>query len=319
MDELLVKYLLGEANAAERESVAQWINGSAENRRYFEHFRLIWEESQKAAAESQADVDAAWSRFQSRTSRSGEADNVVPFTPQARRLSPARIAAAVMLLVTGSLAAWLFLGRASEVMLTAGGQVLTDTLPDGSVVTLNKNATLRYAGDFNGTTREVTLLGEAFFDVAPNKQKPFKIDANGVAIQVVGTSFNVKTSREQTEVIVETGVVRVHIPEKKVEVRPKQKALVTQGNRKLAVSPQESELYNYYRTREFVCKYTPLHQLVDALNDAYGSPRIIADARIRDIPITTTFRGNSLDDILKVITQTFNLSIEQRSGTVILK
>lgn len=71
MDELLVKYLLGEASAAEQQQVQQWIAESDANNKYYYHFKLLWEESRSLAMVSDTDEHAAWARFEQRIQRKG--------------------------------------------------------------------------------------------------------------------------------------------------------------------------------------------------------------------------------------------------------
>ena len=66
MDELLVKYLAGEASADERVQVEAWIAASAANMAYFEHFKLLWDESLKLAHTSTVDEEMAWGRLRDR-------------------------------------------------------------------------------------------------------------------------------------------------------------------------------------------------------------------------------------------------------------
>ena len=97
-------------------------------------------------------------------------------------------------------------------IISTPNQVINEyTLPDGSVVALNSNSKLVFPKQFNGDTREVTIEGEAFFDVKPNPEKPFIINAGKAQIKVVGTSFNVSAypETETLEVVVKTGKVQV--------------------------------------------------------------------------------------------------------------
>lgn len=66
-------------------------------------------------------------------------------------------------------------------------------LPDGSTVVLNAGSKIYYNKDFSGPLREVTLFGEAFFDVAKNPERPFIVHAGGINIKVLGTAFNVRS------------------------------------------------------------------------------------------------------------------------------
>lgn len=321
MDELLVKYLLGETSAAEKQQVLEWIRAHADNKRYFDHFTLIWNESKKLEQKSNVDENKAWGKFKLTLAnqQAQEEHHIAAFEPKKKPVF-LKAAAGIALLILGSLSAYYFGFRGQQdIVLASEGHVRTDTLPDGSVITLNKNSTLAYAKNFNTTTRNVTLTGEAFFKVAPNKQKPFEIRVNDVNVHVVGTSFNIKSNMEQTEVIVETGIVDVGTSKNKVKLLPQQKVLVRKNDHDLTVQNSVDDLYNYYRTKEFVCNNTPLYKLAEALSNAYNTKVIIEGERAKNLRLNTTFKQMPLNDILMVITRTFNLKMEQRHGEIILK
>lgn len=316
-DDLLVKYLLGEALQEDKAAVEQWVQSSAANRKYFEDFKTIWDTSKQLAAKTDIDAEAAWQRFRMRTEHmdNDSGAHIIPL----RRFQFARAAAILILLLGGGLLLY-FLGFSNNMHTTvAGNNVLIDTLPDGSVITLNKNAVLKYPETFSGNTRSVELQGEAFFNVSPDKQKPFIIHANESVITVVGTSFNVNSSKEKTEVIVETGIVEVAKKSHSVKLNPNEKATVTRNEARPVKQDNTDALYNYYRTQEFICNGTPLWRLVDVLNQAYNVDIVIADNKLKDLPLTTTFRNEPLDNILLVIRETFNITIEKKNGQIILK
>ena len=79
----------------------------------------------------------------------------------------------------------------------------------GSTVWLNSGTQLYYSNNFEGTTREVTLKGEAFFDVKRIPEQPFEVEVNKLTVTVLGTSFNIRETDSATVVIVETGTVQV--------------------------------------------------------------------------------------------------------------
>jgi ferric-dicitrate binding protein FerR (iron transport regulator) len=83
------------------------------------------------------------------------------------------------------------------------------TLPDGSVVILNRETVLSYRSDYGKNERIVSLSGEAFFEITPDQDKPFTIDAGKAKVKVLGTSFNVITDNPDAavEVFVKTGKV----------------------------------------------------------------------------------------------------------------
>lgn len=324
-DILLVKYMLGEATPEEQQLVQQWLNQSTTNLQYYQQLETIWRQSKKLETRSTVNEEEAWKRFQQKT-KSGDFEAIAPVyalpaKPLRRRLYVAA-AAAIAVLVAGS---WLFLLNnqwpgSNMQQLTADNNVLSDTLPDGSIVTLNKNAHVRYAKTFlTNATREVELDGEAFFDIAQDRNKPFIINAGDVSIRVTGTSFNVKSNKKATEVIVETGSVQVTYNRQTVQLVKKEKATVTTNNKQLNKLEDNSELYTYYRTGQFICKKTPLYELVDILNEAYNANITISNNSIANLTLTTTFHQESLDTVLSIISKTLNVQVLKQNNQIILK
>ena len=82
---------------------------------------------------------------------------------------------------------------------TKGSYKASINLPDGSKVWLNGDSKITYDGDFQGKTREVHLSGEAFFDVAKDKTRPFIIHTRTINLKVLGTAFNVRSYDNEKE------------------------------------------------------------------------------------------------------------------------
>lgn len=319
-DDLLVKYLLQEASDEERRLVEAWIAAGAANQRYFEHFKLIWDTSRELTVTSTVDEHQAWQRFQQRVIEGPPSQGIIRSLN--RGFSQWRIAA--MLVGTAVIIAMVYFlagnGLAgAPVTLAATTTSQADTLPDGSVITLNKYSSLTYAGRFNKDERDVELKGEAFFHVTPNKNKPFIIHVNGITVKVVGTSFNIKTTGTKTEVVVETGVVQVSNSRQTVELTPNQKLSVPEPEATLNKEPVTDNLYQYYRSREFVCDHTPLWKLVQVLNEAYNTNIVIAGKDIANLPLTATYHNESLDSILNLVSQTLDISVTRTNSQIILK
>jgi ferric-dicitrate binding protein FerR (iron transport regulator) len=232
-----------------------------------------------------------------------------------------RIAAAIVLIIGMGALGYLFFNNAApkQMLAQTQGNVLKDTLSDGSMVTLNKRSSLSYPEQFKGNKRKVALKGEAFFNVAPDKTKPFIISVNDVEVTVVGTSFNVKSENGNTEVIVETGVVKVTKAGKTIELRPGQKTMIAAADSSPVKQEVTDKLYNYYRSREFDCENTPLWKLVEVLNEAYDAHIVIGTPEIRNKPITTTFNNESLEHILDIIKETFYITITRNGDEIILQ
>lgn len=320
-DDLLVKYLLGEATAEERAQVEAWLAASESNRTYYAQLQQVWERSKALAVVKEVDEEAAWQRFRTRL-RDGQPKAVVKAVHSSGWW---RIAALLVLMAGVAFFAYTWLARETpvqELSLRTTDKPLSDTLSDGSVVMLNKHSAISYPSRFKGATRSIALQGEAFFTVTPNKEQPFVVQVNDMTIKVVGTSFNVRSEGGETEVIVETGIVQVTRGGKTVELRPNEKVTVQQRDTALVKEAETEELYNYYRTKEFVCDNTPLWKLVEVLGEAYDTRIVIDRPGLRNLPLTTTFSKESLDQILEVITITFenyNITIARQGDTIHLR
>ena len=140
-------------------------------------------------------------------------------------------------------------------------------------------------------------------------------------VTVVGTSFNIKSENGNTEVVVETGIVRVTRSGKTVELVAGEKIVIHPGDSVAAKEAVTDKLYNYYRSKEFVCDDTPLWKLVQVINEAYDVNIVIGRKELNDLTLTTTFNNESLDQILEVIRLSFDdITITKKEdGQIILQ
>lgn len=313
-DDLLVSFLLNEASDDTRQMVEEWIIEAPENRRYFEHFKLIWETSQNIATVASVDEDAAWQRFQQRIQQPQQRSII-------RSLSRLRVAAAIIICAGLAVLSYLLLNQTgdTQVMVAANNTTINQVLPDSSVITLNRHSTVHYDNKFRGNQRKVQLQGEAFFRVTPNKVKPFVVELKSVKVTVVGTAFNIHETDSSTDVVVESGIVKVESGNRNVLLKPGEKISVRTDLEPFRPEKTNDRLYNYYVTKEFVCDDTPLWKLVQTLNEAYGAHIEIIDSQVAKLPLTTTFHNEPLENILRVISETFGLTVEREGDRIILK
>jgi len=183
-----------------------------------EHHNTIkyWKELREMNIDKEIDVDKAWNKLTSRLSENGLLTEAPVIRGSFLRSTYFRIAA-VLLLLLGLGSVLILMNNKgilspNTIVATADNQKnLQVTLPDGSTVSLNRNTKLSYRENFGNHGRNVTLIGEAFFEITPDEKNPFVIDAGKAKIKVIGTSFNVITSNSDSavEVFVKTGKVMV--------------------------------------------------------------------------------------------------------------
>lgn len=319
-DDLLVKYMLDEALPAEQLQVQDWLNEDAANRKYYEHFKLIWEESQTLAANITVDENAAWEKIQNRI-RSTKIEKQQAKNIRVSWVRKLQVAAAVLVFVVG---AWWVYNASNNTAATAMidkqsfSNTLIDTLSDGSVVTLNKNTTVSYPSSFKAKTRTVKLKGEAFFKVTPDKTKPFIVDAGDVTVTVVGTAFNVKNYDSSTRIVVESGIVQVSSGGKSVELHKGEQVFIKHSGATLEKSVVKDSLYNYYRSKQIICNNTPLPDVIATINQAYDAHIVLGDDAVKQLRLSTTFKEEDLETVINIIQQTFNLRVTQQGDSTVL-
>lgn len=324
-EEILIRYMLDEATEEERMEVMDWLSENESNARHYAQLEKIWAAGKKLAAASPADPEAAWIRFREKVAGNLEKESPgLPVSeavvrPMRRNFGWMQVAAAVLLVGMAWMAyQWFGPGRYEE--LVSRNMVRREKLPDGSELTLNKNTVISYAARFENNRRVKLKEGEAFFDVAHDKSHPFVIDIEEVSVTVVGTSFNIRHHQDSTEVIVETGIVRVSLNGKAIELHKGEKVLISSAYDRLDKEQNTDELYNYYRSNLFVASNLPLQRLVDVMNKAFGKPRIIIkDPSVASEIINTTFRVDSgLDYGVQLICEMSNLKAERNENEILL-
>jgi len=316
-DDILISYLLGEASPEEIKQVERWRKTDEACEGRLKEFRLLWETSKNLMDSAENDADLALWRFREKArERANTKDHVLSLKPKMRWLS----VAASFLLIAGALWFYTFQHRITEIRLTTNAGTQNVILPDGSQIILNHRSDFEYPSAFSNNQRLVKLRsGEAFFNVAHNKTKPFLINTGKILIRVVGTSFNVKNKNGNVEVIVETGIVEVSKGGHTIQLTPGEKTMVKRSSKTLEKYRSTDQLYNYYRSKEFEAQDTPLWRVVEVLNEAYDSHIVIERKELRNLPLNTTFKNESLDKVLDVISRTFKINVERKRGVIILK
>ncbi|MCF1713509.1 FecR domain-containing protein [Flavihumibacter sp. RY-1] len=325
IDELLVSYLLGEATEEQQRSALKWISASAENERYFQEFQQIWEKSRELAANSSVDVNAAWERMREKLEKGKngrkeerkmgrrEDGKVVSLAGWWRR------AAAILAIVLTGAVSWTIYRQwtnAGWMELASQEATLLQLLPDSSKITLNKGATIEYPKQFARNKRRIKLKGEAFFDVKRKPEQPFEVMVNKLTVTVLGTSFNIRETDSATIVIVESGTVQVSDGNQSIVLNAGEQLIAGNTKKSWTKVQQTDKLYQYYRTRTFNCDRTPLWKLVEVLNEAYDSNIVITNPAIRELPITTVFENQPLEEVLSIISQTLDITITRKDDQI---
>jgi ferric-dicitrate binding protein FerR (iron transport regulator) len=242
-----------------------------------------------------------------------------------------KVAAAILVGVVLLLAGYEVVYRGNKdanlLVKATDSDLYTLELSDGTVVNLNSHTKISYPETFKGTTREVSVEGEAFFDVKPDKTKPFVIHAGAAQIKVLGTSFNVNAypDARQVEVVVQTGKVQVTNKPEMVSsggvliLNPGDKGVYDRLSNSLQKTINQDINFNAWKTRVLVFKATPLSEVIRVLEKVYNVKIGLDTPELDKRVLTTQFNNNSLEFILKVIEETFQLEVSEVDGQYLLK
>jgi transmembrane sensor len=321
IDELIGKHLAGESSPEEALIVKTWCDEHPDNLRYFNHCKLIFDRSAQLKGTLEVDEDAAWNKLKSQLRQDDH--QTVQLHPEKSFALFWKIAAGIIVIMGVSFFAYRFLSKPMDgpVEMTATRKTVVDTLPDGSEVVLNKQTQLKYAYDKKNKEHTVKLRGEAYFNIHHDEQKKFIVDAEGVFIRDIGTSFNVKAYPESNtiEVVVEEGEVVFYTEtDSGVSLKAGGKGVYNKTTKTFSIELPENNVTSY-KTGVFVFEKTPLKSVVDQLNRVYDKKIFLSDS-LADCPITVDFTNERIEEIVAVINETHpGISVKETAEGIFLE
>ncbi len=326
--ELLAKIATNEIENDDDFKLESWTSQSEENREELEEGRKMLRKVDDFYKMKSFDSQNAWKNIQSK---------IHPEKTKTIQLKNVRKEAitkfykyAAIVLVTlllgsiGYYIGFVYQNQAqTQQVIVAQNQVLNEyVLPDGSVVTLNWNSKLEFPEKFNDNIREVTIIGEAFFDVKPDPNKPFVINAGNAQVKVLGTSFNVSAypETETVEVVVKTG--KVQVIRKKTDVQtainkvilvPGEKGTLFNQSNLLEKSVNTNPNFIAWKTQDLVFDEVPLNDVIQCLKKVYHADIQLKEPELNNLVYTGHFDQKPVDFILDVIRLTFNLNLSEEN------
>ncbi|PWV48211.1 FecR family protein [Chitinophaga sp. S165] len=302
---LLCKYVLGEADVAERQWVDDWLKSDASHPVLLSALEKLLVEQPRLAVTA-ADTERAWQALSA-----GMGGSVVTISKWRRWWM-----AAAVLLIAAVTGLWLAARNGRTQRFTGP---LVAQLKDGTNVQLEDNARLLVLAGFGDLQREVSLEGKAVFDVTPDADQPFIIKLGERTIKVLGTRFMVDAAPGKN------GPLRIHVDTGQIMVMNKgrQDSVVLSAG--MLLEQQNEELPFRIAThvadaagRELVFTDTPLSEVLQTLEVIYDI-HVTADTALLQLLVTATFTGETAENVLASIAFMTNAGIEKKDTIVILK
>jgi transmembrane sensor len=321
-DELIAKELSGEISEAEKTILLEWVNKGEDNRALYEKTKRSWKTAVVKKEIPHFDTEAAWTKVKARTSEAEENKErkIISLNSRSTAL---KIAATILLLVGVFALLRITLFNAPEaVNYTAMDNKLEIYLPDSSKVVLNKNSHLTYYTDYNSEGRKVYLEGEAFFEVQKSPSKKFEVFGVRSVTTVLGTSFSVRSVKNEAKEIVQVVTGRVSLAELNKE---KNQIILTPGLRgeldqssNLTISEITDPNFIAWKQNRLIFENAELSVVTQALEEYFGLEFEVQDQLLLSCRFTGTFTKPTADEVLEVLAVSTNSSYKMTGKKVTL-
>jgi ferric-dicitrate binding protein FerR (iron transport regulator) len=237
-----------------------------------------------------------------------------------------------MILAVMAIAYWLNTRQSAVEIVTGYGETRKVSLPDGSLVSLNANSTIRFSKAWEkDKVREVWIQGEAFFSVVKKQGAAslvkFVVHTRDLDVEVLGTRFNVAERRQQTQVVLEAGKVRLKLNKAEAAGKlppvlymdPGQLVEYSTAGRRLAKKTIKPTLYTSWKDGKLIFEDTPLAQVAAIIEQTYGLKVVVEDKSLYRETITGTLRSDNVDLLLESLSLSISVGIERKHQKVIFK
>lgn len=221
-------------------------------------------------------------------------------------------------------------GRSTEELITKtaqNGEKSIITLTDGSKVYLNSGSSISFPRVFDKSVREITLKGEAFFEVTRNPSQPFIVKTGELVTRVLGTSFNIQAfDANDISVSVATGRVQVSQgsfeagkpggPSQTIYLDPLQQ--VSYQNHRFTLSYVDIEKTTSWKNNTLRFDETPLSTVGAILTRWYNVEIGFSNNDIVNCRINGQFKGQQLEEVLRSIRYMYNIEYEIKNPNKII-
>ena len=205
---------------------------------------------------------------------------------------------------------------------TAYGEVMKIQLPDNSSVILNANSSIEFKKDgFAKNDRELWLKGEAFFNIRTLNGKAFIVYAEGMNVEVLGTQFNIKSRRGNTNVFLREGKVKLNHQKinKEITLLPGEMAEYKEDKQMINTKKAKSENYLSWIDNKLMFDRMTLSEIAAILNDNYGLQVVFDHESFGKLVFTGSTPADNLDILFGSIEKLFGLVIEKKNDKIIIK
>lgn len=311
MNDIILKYLQGNASEEEKRVLLDWLKASEANKRAYSEIRDQWLDSGSSPVANPEYVKQAFARF------TAEIDKHDRKQQQMRLSYFIKVAASVAILLVCSVGSY-FAGQKQFSHSSSAEQLVINrvimgkeskgpvTLPDGTIAWLNANSKLIYPEHFHPGKRQVQLEGEGYFEVVRDEKAPFLVETDGMVVNVLGTHFNVKNyeNKETVETTLLSGKVEVFLPglDKSIVLKPNQRISCDKQSGAYKLAEVDAADYIIWIGDKLVCTNEKLSVVLHKMKHWYNLDIECKNGVPLNQRLSLTIRKESPEEILKLLT-----------------
>lgn len=197
------------------------------------------------------------------------------------------------------------------------------TLPDNTTVWLNVNSSLKYPLKFNKNKREVTLIGEAFFNVAENRESPFIVSTPNIKIKVLGTRFYVKESllSDEIEAVLESGSISLKIDDSSKEyiLVENDKLIYNKTTKEINLEKVNAAKYTNWIKNRLIFENTSFENVFKQLEKWYDLEIVLLKENMKETPVSFIIDDEPIDEVLNTLKLIEPFEYEHSKNKIIIK
>lgn len=325
--ELIAQYLSGELSETAAAKMEAWLDESEANQQLFEELQNTWALTAQETTTYNSNTTKAWADFENKmdwADQTIQVDKPLKVSHRNPFRQLLRIAAVFILMAGFGFAIYNMQNTTPSFVSTHAGQHEKIELPDGSIIWLNENTTIRLADNFK-TNRQVELTGEAFFEVARDEEHPFSIASGQTQTTVLGTAFNIRAYPDEQTVELSVTSGKVRFSEKINKQKPliltkSQKGILDKRDWSLSqASPNADNINgNAWKTKTLIFENTKLKNVITTLERYYHQDLQVDNKAALNCPFTGEFKDVKLTEILNVIDFALNTKTTKEAQKYIL-
>jgi ferric-dicitrate binding protein FerR (iron transport regulator) len=290
-----------------------FLGNSREYRKIFDRENELWQKSNISRESNYNAVEQGWKRV---AAKSGLSEKHPPsvFVLSRRKYSLMLGAASVALMIGLGGFLSFFLKPQPVASLPASGITEVTTaegekahiwLTDSTEVFLNSGSSFKYNTDYNTNERIVSLLGEAYFNVKTNKEKPFTVKLGKMEVIATGTQFNILSygNDNRIEATLEKGSIHVKTNDdnKTYNLEPGQQIVYFTNSKKAEVKEVFTETYTAWKENKLRLIDTPMEEALRRIARRYNVVFEVQGPDILDLKYTATFIDESIEDVMQML------------------